>query len=58
MDANDYNDLLVGAFQSDSAILLRTRPIIHAKTSIDSGMKSLSIDEDEPCRRSSHMQTG
>lgn len=34
MDSNGYPDLLVGAFEADSVILLRARPIINITTEI------------------------
>lgn len=42
VDSNRYKDVLVGAYQSDNAVLLRTRPVIQANGSIDADIAMIT----------------
>ncbi|XP_064455457.1 integrin alpha-8-like [Ornithodoros turicata] len=44
IDSNKYNDLLVGAYQSDNVVLLRTRPVIRANATIRLHIAMISAD--------------
>ncbi|XP_064455272.1 integrin alpha-PS1-like [Ornithodoros turicata] len=46
MDANGYPDLLVGNYEADSVILLRSRPIINITTSVSGELTN--IDPNRP----------
>ena len=46
MDGNSYPDLLVGAYESDAAVLLRSRPIIGIKTEVWGNLND--IDPNSP----------
>ncbi|KAK6102226.1 Integrin alpha family protein [Brugia pahangi] len=51
LDGNGYNDLVIGAFASDTVILLRARPVIYITAQhIDNDMK-IDIDGDSSCFR-------
>ncbi|KAK0420795.1 hypothetical protein QR680_014893 [Steinernema hermaphroditum] len=39
LDGNKFNDLAVGAYASDTVLLLRARPVIDVTTSIEKGVK-------------------
>ncbi|KAH7641762.1 hypothetical protein HUG17_4807 [Dermatophagoides farinae] len=47
IDDNEYNDLLVGSYLSEKAILLRTRPIISIQASIQ--LNNDYVDLQQPC---------
>jgi hypothetical protein len=44
MDQNGYPDLLVGAYDADTVVLLRARPIVGIKTSISPEQNLRNID--------------
>lgn len=41
LDRNSYPDLLIGAYESDAVILLRSRPIIKIKTSVKGNLTQI-----------------
>ncbi|UXI15735.1 serine/threonine-protein kinase/endoribonuclease IRE1-like [Sarcoptes scabiei] len=41
LDQNSYPDLLIGAYESDTIVLLRSRPIIRIKTSVKGNMTQI-----------------
>ncbi|KAH9414066.1 Itga9p [Dermatophagoides pteronyssinus] len=47
IDDNEYNDLLIGSYLSEKAILLRTRPIISIQASIH--LNDDYVDLQQPC---------
>lgn len=51
LDSNGYNDLVVGAFASDTVTVLRARPVININTRhLENDMK-IDIDGDSSCFR-------
>lgn len=48
MDQNDYPDLMVGAYESDRVILIRSRPIIGILTRVQPEENLKSIDPNRP----------
>ncbi|VDK41093.1 unnamed protein product [Anisakis simplex] len=51
LDGNGYNDLVVGAFDSDSVIVLRARPVINIQTKHLESDLNVDIDGDSSCTR-------
>ncbi|MFH4973715.1 hypothetical protein AB6A40_000424 [Gnathostoma spinigerum] len=49
LDGNGYNDLVVGAFDSDTVVILRSRPVINVKTSFIDSDQRIDIDGDSSC---------
>lgn len=51
LDGNGYNDLVVGAFASDTVTILRARPVIYINAKhLDNDMK-IDIDGESSCFR-------
>lgn len=51
LDGNDYNDLVVGAFASDTVIILRARPVIYINARHLNNDMKIDIDGDSSCFR-------
>lgn len=52
LDENGYPDLLIGAYESDSVVLLRSRPIIGIRTSVQPERNLMNIDPNgQGCER-------
>lgn len=49
LDQNGYDDIAVGAYQSDTAFLLRTRPIIHLSANVTVSPQKLNLDNGPDC---------
>lgn len=45
LDGNGYPDLLVGAYEADRVILLRSRPIIEFKTKVEGKLKDIDSNK-------------
>ncbi|CAG5123799.1 unnamed protein product, partial [Candidula unifasciata] len=45
-DQNNYPDLLVGAYKSDSAVFLRTKPIVRVTVNLQVDPQVISLDSD------------
>lgn len=44
LDENGYPDLLVGAYESDAVVLLRSRPIVGIRTNVHPEKNLVNID--------------
>ncbi|VDN07933.1 unnamed protein product [Thelazia callipaeda] len=51
LDANGYNDLVVGAFDSDTVTVLRARPVININAKFMHTDMKIDIDGDSSCFR-------
>lgn len=51
VDENTYNDLLVGAYYSDRAVLLRGRPVVNVTATLTTSKDSVNL-EDRDCTTS------
>lgn len=49
LDNNGYDDISVGAYQSDTAYLLRTRPIVHLTANISVSPKKFNLSQAADC---------
>lgn len=49
LDGNKYGDLVVGAFESDIAIVLRARPVINVNLKHELTQKYIKIDGVRGC---------
>ena len=48
MDENNYNDLLVGAYSSDRAVLLRSKPVVNVTSLLTTTKDTINL-EDKDC---------
>ncbi|XP_065845843.1 integrin alpha-V-like [Oscarella lobularis] len=48
LDSNNYPDILAGSFESNKAVLLRTRPIVVVEASVSFSLGFVNLDE-RPC---------
>ncbi|CAM1326869.1 ITGAV (predicted) [Pycnogonum litorale] len=44
LDSNEYPDLLVGAYDSDSVAFFRSRPVVSLKTSVTRNQETINLD--------------
>jgi hypothetical protein len=57
MDSNSYPDLAVGSMNSNSVMLLRTRPVIHIKSFIKNNDTIIDIDQKiKQCKSDSNLR--
>lgn len=45
MDSNQYNDLLVGAYLSDRAVHLRSRPVVNVNATLEIVPSKISLEQ-------------
>lgn len=45
MDSNQYSDLLVGAYLSDRAVYLRSRPVVNVNATLEISPSKISLEQ-------------
>lgn len=48
IDSNTYNDLLIGAYQSDRIILMKARPVVNVTATLQTTKDNINL-EDRDC---------
>lgn len=51
LDQNGYPDLLIGAYESDAVIFIRSRPIIELRSTIQPNNLKIDPTKEDLCRK-------
>ncbi len=57
LDGNGYPDLVVGAYQSDAAVLVRSRPVVRGKISVETTPRLVDLKDPQAYCQADEKQT-